>query len=828
MAVFQTRNSHPSTALWNENHWEDELLYMRLTARHLAVSAGIVLLLLLTGSNVFAAQSPGGLEMQVQAAFDGTFKHGEWLPVQVSLENNGADLEAEVQVRVVGSYGGITYSKTAELPRGSRKEITLYTLPNSYSRELEVRLVGQNEILAVEKIPVQPQTNFTYFIGLIAPQRGALTLLSSLALPEGRPVYLLDLDLDDLPHKTQGLGSFDCLILNDSDTSTLSPEQISALETWIQAGGILVIGGGAGAGRTAAGLSESLLPVHPGNLIEVDELDSLAAFSGNKAIRVEGPFILATGDNGEGQDLITENGIPVLRTNKLGNGMVVFSALDLSAAPFDAWAGTPFFWERLLGGRAVYPNWLPRDLSSRQVLASRMSSTLINLPSLDLPSVRMLTALLVAYILLVGPVNYFLLKRWKRLQQAWITIPVITLIFSGGTFGLGYALRGRDLILNKIGMLEMLPGGSARSTSFLGLFSPSQNAYEIDIRGGGLLSLMDANYYDPWSVGIATGSSEVTVLQGDTTRVSGLSVGQWSMQAMMAEGISEDLGQIVADLTLTSSAMEGTIENLTAFTLLDAVVVAGYQFERLGDLEPGAQIAIDLQLDENIDMRFGPSLSWSLVEDEFNDTFSGANREAEIKRSILEMVLDSDLAPAAGRAPSSGPLLVAWIEGAPPEVEINSGSLVEQAKTLLIAPLNQQIPDKGPFSIPAGLIPGFLIIHPQSGGTCGSTGASIWLDQGEAVFEFIVPAGFQSANFNSLTLYIQSDMGQLQGMPIAVYDWQSGDWVDLENPGIGANQLSDADNMISDTGAVQIRISSADGNPGGGCTYLNVGLEGLN
>jgi hypothetical protein len=45
------------------------------------------------------------------------------------------------------------------------------------------------------------------------------------------------------------------LVVNDTDTSSLTPEQVQALNTWISQGGRFVVGGGAGAQRTASGLS---------------------------------------------------------------------------------------------------------------------------------------------------------------------------------------------------------------------------------------------------------------------------------------------------------------------------------------------------------------------------------------------------------------------------------------------------------------------------------------------------------------------------------------------------------------------------------------------
>jgi hypothetical protein len=76
------------------------------------------------------------------------------------------------------------------------------------------------------------------------------------------------------------------LILNDVDTTALSGEQRQALETWVAHGGHLIVGGGAGAARTVAGLADpstalrqgsehGLLPVTVGGTRSVDDLRAL-------------------------------------------------------------------------------------------------------------------------------------------------------------------------------------------------------------------------------------------------------------------------------------------------------------------------------------------------------------------------------------------------------------------------------------------------------------------------------------------------------------------------------------------------------------------------
>ena len=173
---------------------------------------------------LYAAQSESGLRVEAVAAFGGAFKYGEWLPVWVSLENAGRDLEGQIQVLVQGRGGSTTYAVEVSLPGGSRKRVPVYVLPNNYSRELEVQVVdGQGAVQAKQTVQVKGYPNVTFLTGLAAPERGALAAISGAGTPDsGRPVVLVSSVLEELPDRMESLRSFDALVLNDVDSSSLS------------------------------------------------------------------------------------------------------------------------------------------------------------------------------------------------------------------------------------------------------------------------------------------------------------------------------------------------------------------------------------------------------------------------------------------------------------------------------------------------------------------------------------------------------------------------------------------------------------------------------
>jgi len=808
----------------------------------LTVLATLATLTLHPVSMTVADGPPPGLKMQAEAAFDGYFKYGEWLPVRVHLENSGPDLDAEVQVRVTGGWGAVTFAAPAPLPTGSRKRIPLYVLPNNFSHELEVQLVRDGRVLAARTITVHPQPNINYLIGVVAPRRGALSLLTGVSLPGAeRPKEVIDLTPAELPERAEGLRSFDCLILNDVDSSTLTPAQGTALVTWVHQGGRLVIGGGMGAMRTVAGLPDELLPLLPQGTTEVESLPGLVEFAGGEDIRVPGPFLVATGAEGEGRTLVAQDGLPLVRERAIGHGYVDFVALDLTTSPFDAWPGTTAFWERLLSPSAIYPQWLPPDMSPRQMMADSMVYALSNLPALDLPSVRGLGLLLLLYIVLIGPVNYLLLRRWRRLHWAWVTIPLLTVAFSAGTFGLGYTLRGTDVILNKIAVIELQEDGTANVSSFLGLFSPTRRAYEIEVEHewehegherGGLLSPLRAQY-NPWGPGGVGQAGEMVFLQGEPSRVRGLTVNQWSMQTFMVEEVQSDWGRVVGDLRLDGDKLVGTVRNETGHTLQDAVLVLGGYFTRLGDMAPQAEAGVTLRLSGLNRMEARPPLSFRLFKEELaHPGPAGPSREAMLKQRILDAVFqEGRFGPMwssrifVGRGLGRPlPMLLAWLDEAPPQVRVAGRAPAQQTTALLYTHLSYRLPASGEIALPPGLIPGMLVETPREGGPCGPEGTSVYLGRGQAVFEFQLPEDAQDMQVDTLRLTLGSYEGWGQPPEVALYDWHEKAWTVLGDPIMGINVIADAAPLVSDDGLVRVRLSS-DG-ARGDCLYVELGLEG--
>jgi hypothetical protein len=783
------------------------------------------------------AQTTGGaVNMRASAAFDGHFKYGEWLPLYVQLENSGPDLDAEIQVRVTGRGGTSVFTAPADLPSGSRKLIDLYVLPNNFSHTLEVELISNNQVITSDTVSIMAQPNINYLIGFIAPERGALSMLIGAKLPGmPRKILLVESFLSDLPSRAEGLRSFDTLIINDTDTSTLTPQQKSALEIWIRQGGHLIIGGGPGALKTTSGLPADLLPFNPRNFQEVDSLTGLSELAGGDEIRVPGPFVVAAGSQSSGTVVAIHEDYPLVVENTLGAGYITFISLDLAVSPFDAWSGTVPFWETMLAPNGAYPEWMPPDMSTVQMTSSRMTYPLSNLPVMDLPSVQGLALLLGFYIVLVGPVNYLLLRWQRKLHWAWVTIPLMTVIFTAGAFGLGYAMRGTDLILNRIMIAEAVPGGTAKTLNFYGLFSPSQSSYEVEVSSGGLLRSMTADY-DPWmSRGPVSGPGEVIYYQGEPNKLIGLNVNQWSMQSFMSESSWENFGEVKSNLILDNWKLTGELTNDTDVDLNGVVLILGDKILHVGDLMKGESARVDLEITDLIGQPFGNPISYRIFEQEFSKPMTaGPSRELQIKQSIIDSMMQwgsgfiplSTKGSASSGSGISNVIFLGWFNQAPDDVRVGGRNPAQTTTALLYSYLPYDLSESDQVVILPGLIAGRTIEMPVDGGYCGNAGGThVYIGRGQAVFEFHITEPYQNIDFHTINLFIGTEGGWSRIPDASIYDWEAEDWIAIEGTNAGVTDIPYADVYTDSKHSVRFRLSTTDAFSGG-CYFVGLGLEG--
>jgi hypothetical protein len=610
------------------------------------VAIMVLAILLIALTTVPAVMAADGLTMEANVLLDGHARVGRWMAIDVHLANAGPAVTGELRL-AGGAQGKTRFSTPVDLPTQSDKVYRMYVQPPAFGRKVDITLVDGATTVATTSATFTIHDPTQLIVGVVAERPGDIIGGLDL-LPNQNAIAPLTVALTaaDLPERVEAWNTLDRLIWQDTDASTLSPAQLDALRGWIAGGGRLVIVGGTSGPSSLSAFPDTLLPYRPTTTTDVAP-SSLAGLLGAVPANVADVPALS-GELASGQVMASSGDRTIAAERAYGSGAVTIIGFD----PTAAWIGDSrlgdALWRRVLPPRGVGGPVLTDD--------SQIVSAASQLPSLALPPIGGLIALLGAYILLIGPINYLVLKRLDRREWAWVTMPVLIVTFAVGAYGFGSLLRGSELIINEVAIVRGAPGASEGAAEvYLGVFSPSRGTYQLRVPGGALLSApLSGDFF-----GSDGSTSALDVLQGDPARVRDLGVGFGSLRTVRAESPVE-VPLIETDIRLDGGRLKGTVHNASTEPLLAPAVVLGGTVAKLQDLPPGGTATIDVAIQNG---QFGQQLSDQIVGPVFfGDPGQLADDTSRLyaRHTIIDQLTYDPNFGFTGQIPSDGPVLLAW------------------------------------------------------------------------------------------------------------------------------------------------------------------------
>jgi hypothetical protein len=179
---------------------------------------------------------------------------------------------------------------------------------------------------------------------------------------------------------------------------------------------------------------------------------------------------------------------PLVVQGACGLGRVVVVAVDLDEGPFiaDSYAeGQRSFWGRLLGefGLRAVESAARSSLERAEPgeLADTLQRGLEEFDGVTAVPFGVVALLILLYIALVGPLDYFLLKKvFKRLEWTWVTFPLLVVAVCVAVYFSATALKGDQARGNRLDVVEVdLAGGRVYGTTWLTVFSPRITSYTV-------------------------------------------------------------------------------------------------------------------------------------------------------------------------------------------------------------------------------------------------------------------------------------------------------------------------------------------------------------
>ncbi len=555
---------------------------------------------------ISAAAEPT-LQVKITAGVNGKAKIGKGLPITITVENTGDAFSGDIVLDVMESYS-----------LGSGQVIP-FDIAAGETKTIQLALAGLGEDYVYNN---NPNTKSIYFYeggwekGKSIDYKGTKNLRANFSDPSAFFYMTLTDSADRLgvfkqlrnnnqvfhlaqethfsfPNEAVAWEMADFLIVDEYVLADLEERQQQAIKDYVANGGYLLVGA---SDNTAAelGLLAENLPLTLSS--------STATLSPEEVKPLTGKNVL-TNDLKIYDSSLKEGAVPLFKLGEhivaakqqIGSGAVIQTTFSLGDDPL---AKDPVYKDLMLtllnsvkkqNNTSMNYGYYPLDNLIYEVgnTNSLFSSFKVSTP--------LMITIVIIYMILVGPLLYFLLKRKDKREYAWVIIPVISIVASAAIFGYG----AKDRIAKP----------QVQVSSFLYVNEDkSVNGYYaqalLSNKGG------DFTFTAPSSTQMSaqrtynglTGSSgniHENAIQEKSASASELTfrdVGYWTVSSLFGSTRIENVGSFDVDLRVEASKLIGTIKNDFGFTVKDAAIWSGTKLIKLGDIQPGEEISVNKEL----------------------------------------------------------------------------------------------------------------------------------------------------------------------------------------------------------------------------------------
>jgi hypothetical protein len=683
-------------------------------------------------------------------------------------------------------------------------------LPNATNNRLTARLVGDpgGELITEQDIAMNRVPLGDYFCGVLARNPSTYDFIAALDLPPPiRRARTAPLEPATMPEQAQLLGSFDCMIIDNAATAQLKPEQLEALQVWVGTGGLLIEVGGPSWQSTLGPLPPDLLPVEPLGLTNVQTLNALGDFM-ETPFDQGGPWPVTNSrprtDSGA-HVVVSQDGVPLIVASKRGDGTLIFLSFEPTSRNFRQWGGNEALWRYLITHAAVdngvgsslvrpYLRW-----GGRQPRLAMADFSTHPKPTLD-----WFWGLVAVYAVGLGGSLFFFGRHG---MVGWGLLSALGLTIGAGLVAFLVAVQRAepDAALTRVAVVRPISVGNSSAAythEYLSILARHDGTFSFVLPAQDLSRGLYFPFPRPSDESDANWPFNVS--EGAQPTLDQMPLKQGQLATAQIDGQLKDAPGVQADLTVDHGSLSGLVTNRTGGRLSDAYIVVDNDFRPLGTLERDQASQIDFLLPPQA---AAGNMAATAIADKLTPPGSSSRQGASARRDLLESLFSARFLFA--RMELRGPTLVGWLEQAPSQILAPDFHLSQADFTLLVQPLQPQLPLGFDGEVPAAA----MNRRDLGIGSGAPTDRDYYtVAPGEAItLQFMIPPSEGSFQLNQLRLNID---GMVQGrvrqaqMPytVSLFNWRAAEWQAWE-VNDGSSIVPDGDRYISAAGEVRLRYT---------------------
>ena len=465
-----------------------------------------------------AVAKPSNIGPQVTGiavGYGGKYKVGCWTPVTVTIKGGDRDTKGRLIVTVPDSDGVPTRTaldgELEFVPAGSKSIFRGYVKFGRAQGGAKVEFECEDGLRIIREFSssqVPPAVLASQQLILsIGPDIGVQRAVKLRRRSQSEKIVAGRVEnTGQLPDRWWGYEGVDAIVMATSDPAlpnALSDDQWTALEQWLKLQGQLVCCVGS-QGAALLGEQGRLADIVPGKFDRVARQCHLSALESfvdlphpieiqrdqQNRCQLKVSILKEIRGKTERFERVGQDLRPLIVRGSFGFGQVVFVSIDLDQPPISDWQGRDTLVAKLLDwtlGRQREGESSIRTAGSRHAgyedLIGQLRSALDEFPSVTLIPFWLVAALVVLYAILIGPVDYFVLRIFiRRMEWTWLTFPCTVILFCGLALFLARYFKGNQLRINQVDLVDVdLVSQTLRGASWVHVYSPQTQSYDFTL-----------------------------------------------------------------------------------------------------------------------------------------------------------------------------------------------------------------------------------------------------------------------------------------------------------------------------------------------------------
>ena len=569
--------------------------------------------------------SDSGIRLSLSYGYRNVAKNGHKLPFSVDIIN-GSDRDINGRLVIaadgsvetgVGSFEPAVNSFSFDVDIAAHGEAVVDNVISvaEESGTVEVMLYEGDKCLARRKEVVSITSDGSeLLVGLLSDTPDKLDFLNGVSVAKtALRARTIELEPETLPQNALELEQLDVIVISNLSTDKINEDQLRAIETWAENGGVLLIGGGRnhqaaesfGAYRDNFEISEAVRSY----------VDMGMQYSKNGPDGAVLPLDVCNISVKDGVQVMQSSDMPTLTVVKLSSGTIGFAAYDLcdiSEFCSQEMSFTDDLLTTMLGYSRI-DRLINATGSSREIYDRTNEFMGVTDPS-DMPGISLYVIIAVIYIAAVGWLLYYVLRN--RGLEIYYNPFVVISAFVGAIviWMIGAGTRYDGLSLDYT-LVREIHGDDISESGYIRIFSAASDSYSINIptdyevypivraAADGTTeanSLSESIIHAGAAYALSDEDSDYKLISfsedeaGKHIDASGLGPFAGTLLELAADSDERSEGDdIMADISFFNESLNGSITNNSRYDIEDAAVLLYGRAIKLGHIKAGARTEID-------------------------------------------------------------------------------------------------------------------------------------------------------------------------------------------------------------------------------------------